>query len=163
LPRCLLIACGCRGALLARALIDRGHVVRGTTRDPGRVRGLEAAGVEAVLADPDRMATVAPALEHVGVVCVLLGSARGGEEQLAALHGTRLDMLLTRILDSTVRGVVYEAAGTVDRRLLDGGAARVRSFCEDSRIPYALLQANPEDLKSWVGAAVNAVERVLGG
>jgi uncharacterized protein YbjT (DUF2867 family) len=163
LPRCLIIACGCRGALLARTLIDRGHVVRGTTRDPARVRDLEAAGAEAVLADPDRMATVAPALEHVAVVCVLLGSARGGEQQLAALHGTRLDMLLTRILDSAVRGVVYEAAGTVDRVLLDGGAARVRSFCEDSRIPYALLRADPEDLTPWVGAAVAAVERVLGG
>lgn len=149
--------------MLARTLIDRGHVVRGTTRDPARVRDLEAAGAEAVLADPDRMATVAPALEHVAVVCVLLGSARGGEQQLAALHGTRLDMLLTRILDSAVRGVVYEAAGTVDRVLLDGGAARVRSFCEDSRIPYALLRADPEDLTPWVGAAVAAVERVLGG
>jgi uncharacterized protein YbjT (DUF2867 family) len=161
LPRCLLIGCGCRGLLLARELIARDHVIRGTTRDPGRVREIAAAGAEAVVADPDRIATLAPVLEHVGVVCVLLGSAHGEAVELAALHGTRLDMLLTRILDSPVRGLVYETAGRVDPVLLAGGAARVRSFCEDARVPYALLDADPGDHASWVGAAVGAVERVL--
>jgi uncharacterized protein YbjT (DUF2867 family) len=163
LPRCLLIGCGCRGTSLAGALIERGHVVRATTRRAERTASIEAAGAEAVVADPDRIATVAPALEHVAVVCVLLGSASGDHERVAAVHETRLDMLLTRILDSTVRGVVYEASGTVEPSVLARGAARVRVFCEDSRIPYALLEADPSEPDEWVGAAVDAVERVLGG
>ena len=144
--------------MLAREMIGRGNVVRGTTRDAGRVASIEAVGAEAVIADPDRVATLAPALEHVGVVCVLLGSVDRGAEDL---HGTRLDMLLTRILDSPVRGVVYEASGAVDPTLLARGAARVRAFCEDSHIPCAVLEVDPGDHRAWLRAALEAVERVL--
>ncbi len=149
--------------MLARELIARGHVVRGTTRTPARLAAIEEAGAEAVLADPDRVATVAPALEHAAVVCVLLGSAAGDAEQIEALHGTRLDMLLTRILDSPVRGIVYESAGTVAAAVLAAGAARVQAFCEDSRIPYALLDADPGEHAGWLAAALDAVARVLSG
>ena len=104
-------------------------------------REIEAAGAEAVIGDPDVVATLARSLEHVSVACVLLGSAVGSSEQLAALHGTRLEMLLTRMLDTTVRGIVYEAAGAVDAAVLERRRARcVRACCEDSRIPYALLR-----------------------
>ena len=75
---------------------------------------------------------------------MLLGSARGTAEQLAALHGTRLDMLLERMLDTTVRGVVYEAAGSVPSpRCWPTGADRVRHACERSLIPYVLLDGRP--------------------
>jgi hypothetical protein len=67
-------------------------------------------------------------------------------------------MLLLRMLDSTVRGIVYEAGGSVDQTVLDAGAERVRVFCEGSRIPYALLYAPGAD---WPDAAVDAVEKVL--
>ena len=117
----------------------RGHAVRATTRDPAHVPAIEAAGAEAVVGDPDRVATVAPAFEHVGAAVILLGSAIGSPEALAALHGSRLDMLLLRMLDSTVRGIVYEATGSVDSSILGAGAERVRAFCDGSRIPYALV------------------------
>jgi hypothetical protein len=136
--------------------------VRGTTRDPERLEDIEAAGAEAVFGDPDRVATLAPALEHVGVACVLLGSASATAEQLAALHGTRLDMLLRRMLDTTVRGIVYEAQGGVDGELLRAGAQRVRAFCEGSRIPHAVLDVDPAEHPAWVTAAVQAVTSVLG-
>jgi uncharacterized protein YbjT (DUF2867 family) len=158
LARCLIIGCGCRGLLLARELAARGHAVRATTRDPARAGQIDAAGVEGVVADPDRIATLTGALEHVGAVCLLLGSAAGSPEALAALHGTRLEMLLLRILDTTVRGVVYEATGTVNPAILAAGGARVRSFCEESRIPYALLD---RDLSTWPVGAADAVDRVL--
>jgi Trk K+ transport system NAD-binding subunit len=158
LARCLIIGCGCRGQALARELVARGHAVRGTTRDPRRVPAIESAGAEAVVADPDRVATLAFALEHVGAAVILLGSAVGSSEAVAALHGSRLDMLLSRMLDSTVRGIVYEATGTVAASIIDSGAQRVSAFCEDSRIPYALLNA-PGD--GWPEEAANAVERVL--
>jgi hypothetical protein len=120
-------------------------------------------GAEPVVGDPDVLATLAGALEHVAVACILLGSAAGSPEQLSALHGSRLDMLLTRMVDTTVRGVVYETAGSVDPEVLRDGAARVRTRCEDSRIPYVLLRANPRDHRAWGAEAVAAVEHALDG
>jgi nucleoside-diphosphate-sugar epimerase len=159
--RCLIIGCGCRGLSLTRELRSGGHAVRGTTRTAARVDEIAAAGAEPFIGDPDRIATLAPALAHVGVACVLFGSATGTREQLAALHGTRLEMLLERMLDTTVRGVVYECAGSVGEDLLSSGAERIRRGCERSLIPYVLLDADPLVLDAWVAAAVAGVERIL--
>jgi nucleoside-diphosphate-sugar epimerase len=160
--RFLIIGCGCRGRTLARELRHGGHAVRGTTRDAAVVAAIEAAGAEAYVGDPDRVATLTPALEHVSAAVILLGSATGPPASLAALHGTRLEMLLMRMLDTTVRGIVYEAAGSVDPAVLHGGAARVRAACEDSLIPYQLLDADPRDHEQWLDAALGAAGRVLG-
>ncbi len=161
MARCLIVGCGCRGLALAAELRARGHAVRGTTRDPARAVELEAAGVEPYVGDPDRVATIAPAFAHAGVVCVLLGSAEGTREELVALHGTRLDMLLERMLDTTVRGVVYECAGSIDPELLAGGAERVRHACERSLIPFVLLDVEPVEREAWLAAAVAGVQRIL--
>jgi nucleoside-diphosphate-sugar epimerase len=159
--RCLIVGCGCRGQALTRALRGDGHAVRGTTRVPERSAAIEAAGAESYVGDPDRVGTLFGALAHVGVACVLLGSAIGTDEQLAALHSTRLDMLLEKMLDTTVRAVVYEAAGTVHPELLAVGAGRVRYWCERSLIPYVLLEHDPSDHAGWTAVAVDAVERGL--
>jgi uncharacterized protein YbjT (DUF2867 family) len=158
--RCLIIGCGCRGRLLARELTGRGDAVRGTTRVTERLSEIEAVGAEAVLADPDRVATLVEAFEHVTVACLLLGSAVGSAEQLRALHGSRLEMLLTKLVDTTVRGVVYEAHGTVGSGVLAGGVARVRDFAERSLAAHALIEADPEDPAAWLGDALAAIERV---
>lgn len=159
MARCLIVGCGCRGVELGRELRAAGHAVRGTTRNASRSAELEAGGIEPFVADPDRVGTLAPAFAHVGVVCVLLGSAAGGTEQLAALHGPRLGMLLERMLDTTVRGIVYEAAGSVDADVLEEGARRVGQACERSLIPYALLRARPGP--DWAVEAAQAVQGVL--
>jgi hypothetical protein len=122
---------------------------------------IDATGAEAVLADPDRVATIIPALDHVSVVCVLLGSAVGDDEALQALHGPRLEMLLSRTLDTTVHGFLYEAAGSVDAAVLGRGAEIVGSICDGSRIPYALLDADCTDAESWVRTAGLAVEALI--
>ncbi len=161
MARCLIVGCGCRGQALARAL--RADGTRRARHDP-RSRAdaaIEAAGAEPYVGDPDRVGTLFPALAHVGVACVLLGSAVGTREQLAALHSTRLDMLLEKMLDTTVRAVVYEAAGTVDPELLATGAGRVRHWCERSLIPYVLLEADAADHEAWTAAAAGAVRRAL--
>ncbi|MGN6869226.1 MAG: NAD(P)H-binding protein [Solirubrobacteraceae bacterium] len=163
MARCLIIGCGCRGRSLASELIARGHAVRGTTRDAARRAAIEESGAEAFVGDPDRIATLTPALDQVTVACVLLGSADGSPAALEALHGTRLEMLLTKTVDTTVRAIVYEAAGTADPALLAAGAALVRARCEDSRIPYALLKANPADHRGWTLAALAAVDTALAG
>jgi putative NADH-flavin reductase len=159
--RCLLIAAGCRGLDLTRALRERGHAVRATTRNPARAQEIRAAGAEPFIGDPDRVATLAPAFAHVGVTCVLLGSATGTPEALAALHSTRLDMLMEKMIDTTSRGVVYEAVGSVGEQVLAAGAERVRWWCDRSLIPYALLEASTDDRPAWTAAAADAVDGVL--
>jgi hypothetical protein len=159
--RCLIIGCGCRGRLLAKALADQGHAVRGTTRDQARLPEIEAAGAEAVLGDPDRVATLVGALDHVTVACILLGSASGSPDQLRALHSTRLEMLLAKLTDTTVRGVVYEARGGLDSDLLAAGARRVQSFGRRSLAPTRLLGADPAQPQEWLTEAVGAIGQVL--
>lgn len=136
--------------------------MRGTTRDRRSCPEIEAAGAEPYLGDPDRIASLAPALEHVSVACLLLGSAVGSADQLSSLHGTRLEMMLQRMIDTTVRGIVYEASGTVDPSLLAAGVARVSAACERSRIPYVLLDTETTEPAMWVRAASSAVTGLLG-
>lgn len=162
MARCLIIGCGCRGVSLARDLRAGGHAVRGTTRRAARLPELEAEGIEAHLGDPDRVATLAPALEHVTIACILLGSAEGTESAVAALHGSRLEMLLSRMLDTTIHGIVYEAAGELTPEVLGAGARIVRATCEDSLIPYELLEADPSEPVSWLIAASATVRGLLG-
>ena len=127
-----------------------------------RLPDIEAGGAEAVLADPDRVATLVPAFDHVTVACILLGSAVGSEEQLAALHGTRLEMLLTKLVDTTARGVVYEVRGSVPGAVLAAGAERVRKFARRSLAGYAIYPfvGVIEPGITWTLSA-REVERVL--
>jgi hypothetical protein len=74
--------------------------------EPGRARELEPSGhvvEEADGVDPDRLATLTPRLEGVTVVCWLFGES-GAE----ALHGDRLASLVEYLVDTPVRGLVYE-------------------------------------------------------
>lgn len=162
MARILIIGCGCRGRSLGGELIARGHAVRGTTRFDERLAEIEAAGVEPVTADPDRVMTLAPALSGVAVVCVLLGTVAAAPEVVAALHSERLKMLLTRVLDTPVRGFVYESSGSVDASVLSVGASLVQTFCSRSRIPFALLDRGPsEDWIDWTARSADAVQGVL--
>lgn len=135
--------------------------MRGTTRDPGHLAVIEAAGAQALVADPDRVVTLMPALDHVAIVCVLLGSARGERAALRALHGPRLEMLLERLIDTTARGLVYEATGSAPADVLAAGAERVRQAATRSRIPFALLSSRPEPWANWVRMAVEEIELLL--
>jgi hypothetical protein len=148
--------------MLARALSERGHAVRGTTRDATRRAEIEAAGAECFVADPDRVGTLIPALDHVSVAVILLGSAEGAEDELAELHGARLQMLATRMVDTTIHGVVYEARGSVEPELLASGARAISAFGVRSRARIALLEAEPSDPVSWLRDALGAVEAALG-
>lgn len=115
------------------------------------------------MADPDRVGSLVGALEHASVAVLLLGSARGSDQRLAALHGPRLEMLLTRMTDTSVHGLVYEARGSVEASLLDAGADMVRGFGARTRARTALLEADPSRPTEWLDGALAAVEAVLAG
>jgi nucleoside-diphosphate-sugar epimerase len=157
--RVLIVGCGCRGRALARELGAAGHAVRGTTRDPAHLEGIEAAGAEAVVADPDRLGTVVQQLAGVSVVCWLMGSVDA--VAAADLHGPRLRTLLERLVDTPVRGLVYEAAGSVDPDLLAAGAGAVRDAAARWRIPAEVVEEDPLDPEAWLKAATGAVGRLL--
>jgi hypothetical protein len=148
--RALIVGCGCRGTELGRRLAAEGWAVRGTTRDPGRVAEIEAAGIEAAVADPDRVGTVLDHIADVAVICWLLGAA-DGEGAAAALNGPRLERLLEEIVDTPVRGVVAEA-----------GEGPLAAANERWRIPYAVIGADPADFDAWLADAAAAVPRALG-
>jgi len=71
-------------------------------------------------------------------------------------------MLLTKLVDTTARGVVYETRGSVDPEVLGAGAQRVRSFADRSLASYALLDAGPASPATWLAAAIDAVNQVIG-
>jgi prephenate dehydrogenase len=147
--RVLIVGCGCRGRALAAALRADGHAVRGTTRDAGRLAEIEAAGAEGAVADPDRLGTVMAQLAGVTAVCWLMASA-GGE-----VNGPRLETFVERLVDTPVRGIVYEGAGGA------AGAAAVRAAAERWRMPAEVVDADPADHDAWLAAICAAVERLL--
>jgi uncharacterized protein YbjT (DUF2867 family) len=152
----LIVGCGCRGLALAR-VVSAEHAVRGTTRSPERLLELQKAGIEGVLADPDRLATLLPALSGVSVLCWLMGTAVGSPE----LHGTRLQTLAEHLVDTPVRGLVYEAAGTVDRTLLNHGAQIVRTAKQTWHICGEVVTTDPAAHEEWLRAMREAVDRTL--
>jgi uncharacterized protein YbjT (DUF2867 family) len=157
--RVLIVGCGCRGRELAWELRAAGHAVRGTTRAREHTAEIEAAGAEPVLADPDRLGTLMTQLHGVSLLCWLMGSAEGATAE--ALHGPRLRTLLERLVDTPVRGVVYEAAGSVLPEVLAGGAAAVREASARWSIPAEVVEADPRDREAWLAAMTGAVERLL--
>jgi hypothetical protein len=155
MARVLIVGCGCRGRALAGAVPE--HAVRGTTRSPERVAELEAAGIEGVVADPDRLATLVPVLAGVTVVCWLMGSATDSP----AVHGARLQTLMEHLVDTPVRGFVYEASGSVGPAVLEQGAHIVRTASQTWRIPVEVVSADAADHEAWLEAMREAVERTM--
>ena len=159
--RALIVGGGCRGLELARALRAEGHAVRAVTRRPEARPAIEAAGAECFIGDPDVIGTLRYALDNVTVLLWLLGTAKGPADKVAALHGSRLRMMLERTTDTTVRGVVYEAAGTVDPAVLATGVEEMRHAQRTNEIPYALITAAREDGAAWLADARAAIHGLL--
>ena len=151
MARALIVGCGCRGRLLGERLAAAGWAVRGTSRREEGLAEIEATGIEPALADPERPGTLLDLVGDVALVYYLLGSAEGSVEELEAIHGPRLDGLLGKLVDTPVRGFVYEAAGGVDPALLDGGAELVRSAGATWRIPYEVVAEAAPDHERWAG------------
>jgi uncharacterized protein YbjT (DUF2867 family) len=125
--RVLIVGCGCRGRSLARALLADGHAVRGTTRDPAHAAAIAEAGAEPYVGDPDRIGTLMGALTGVTVICWLLGTVPAPD-----LHDGRLRMLFEKLVDTPVRGVVYERGSPA-------GEAIARDAAERWQIPVEVV------------------------
>lgn len=139
-----------------------GHALRVTARTEDRRAAIEATGAECWIGTPDRLATLRAALDGVTIACWMLGTATGEAEQVRALHGARLEFFLTQTIDTTVRGFIYEAAGTVPQELLTAGERIVRAMGARNAIPVAALSADPEDVQAWLTDARAAIGGLLG-
>jgi hypothetical protein len=150
MARVLIVPCGCRGRALAASLVEAGHAVRGTTRSQANAGAIREAGAEPYVGDPDRIGTLMDALTGVTIVCWLMGTLPVPE-----LHEGRLRMLWEKLVDTPVRGVVYEGA-------LPQGEQVARTASQTWQIPLAVLDADPLDHDAWLREARAAVDRLLG-
>jgi uncharacterized protein YbjT (DUF2867 family) len=167
--RALIVGCGCRGRLLGERLLVAGWAVRGTSRREEGLAPIEAAGIEPALADPARPGTILDLVGDVAAVVWLLGSASGDSNEVAAVHGERLERVLERLVETPVRRFVYEAAGSADPAALGRGREAVEAAGATWQIPVASLFVDPgnaeiwaDPLSVWLEAAIAAVVEMAG-
>lgn len=163
MARLLIFGGGQRGLWLAGGLVEEGHVARVVTRERAKAAEIESIGAECWVGDPSRLASVIGALEGVTIACWLLGCAAGGREELQALHGARLEGFLGEAIDTTMRGFVYEANGTVPAELLAAGVGTAKAVTERNAIPLRLLDADPAKREPWRSQAGEAIAGLLAG
>ena len=135
--------------------------MRGTSRDEGGLAEIEAAGLEPARADPDRPGSLLELVADVAAIHWLLGSASGAPAQVAALHGPRLERLLEKLVETPVRGFVYEAAGTAPSSYLRGGEEIVRGAGERWRIPVEVVGCDPRDSAAWLAGMLAATRNLI--
>ena len=136
--------------------------MRGTSRGESGADAIRAAGIEAAEADPDRLGTVLDQIGDVTVVVWLMGSASGRGDEVEAVNVDRLESLTIRLVDTHVRGLVYEGAGSAPPAVLARGRRIVEEASQRWRIPVAVIEADPADPEAWVEAAADAVRAVTG-
>src|SRR5436305_14879423 len=126
MARVLIAGWDARGAALAGALRERGHLVRVAAGEADR-ESIEEAGAEAVSADPDRLGTLLSHLQGVSAVCWLAGDS------------PRLEPLVETLIDTHARGLVCETgpAAEAARRT----AARNNVDFETASDPDAMAAA----------------------
>jgi hypothetical protein len=134
----------CRALSLTREMSSQGHAVRAVTRSEANRAAIEDAGGECWIGDPDVVGTLRYALDNVTLLLHLLGAADDPD-----LHGSRLEMLLERTIDTTVRGVVYEAGQ---------GRATLERLATFNEIPHRVLEHGDGD---WDAAARRAIGELL--
>lgn len=156
MARALIVGCGCLGTELGRALADESWAVRGTSRAEAGALRIEEAGIEGVVADPDRVGTV---LDHVGDVAVVvwaLGAATGSSAP--DVNGPRLERVLERLVDTPVRGFVLD---------LPPDAPLARTLVEIAsttwRIPVRVVDLPRAGAygEGWVAAMAKAVNDLI--
>jgi hypothetical protein len=142
MARVLIVGAGsCRALALTRELVAEGHAVRGVTRGAHK-EAIELAGGEAWIGDPDVVGTLRYAAENVTLLLWLLGGVVQDD-----LHGSRLEMMLEKTIDTTVRGFVYEAGPPQ-------GVEVVERMATYNEIPFRIVQPG-DDLRAAVDSLLS--------
>jgi hypothetical protein len=155
MARAMLVGCGCCARGAGALLAAEGWAVRGTSRGGAGLEAIAAAGLEAVAADPDRVGSVVEQLGDVTVLAWLLGDLTDAQA-VATLNGPRLGSLLEKVVDTPVRGFVFEApAGNEGLGLVEDAAARWH-------VPVEVVRADRSDPERWASETAGAVKRSIG-
>ena len=161
--RIVIVGGGCRGRRLAGELRASGHAVRITTRSEARRAEIERTGAECWIGTPARLSTLRGALDGATLACWMLARPSGRPDELQALHGRLLEGFMRQIIDTTVRGFIYDASPQApERRALEGGTEIVESLGGFNAIPVKVLAPARDDGESWIASARSAVEELLG-
>lgn len=163
MARVLIVGCGCHGRELGVELRERGWAVRGTSRRQEGLEAIEASGIEAAIADPDRVGSILDQVGDVAVVIWALGSARGSAEELEAVNVLRLGSLLEKLVDTPVRGFVFEAAGSAGEENLAAGRELVEQAARTWMIPVVVVTEPRVGADAWTEAMAAAVESAISG
>ena len=148
--RVLIVGGAERGLALAGELVVDGHAVRVAGDESTRAE-IEAAGCECWIGTPDRIGSLRYALENVTALLWLLGDVDREE-----LHGSRLEMMLERTIDTTARGIVYESFGKYGEQ----GSAIVERMATRNEIPYVLVEQDPADGDGWHSAVLAGLDAI---
>ena len=98
-------------AALASALVAEGHAVRITTRTEAGRAAIEQTGAECWIGTPDRLATLRGSWTASPSPAGCSPPRPASGMTSCALHTVRLEYFLTQLIDTTVRGFLYEARG----------------------------------------------------
>ena len=128
-----------RALELTRELVAEGHAVRAVATDADEAAAIRLAGGEAWTGDPDVIGTLRYALENVTLLLWLMG-----EDEREEIHGSRLAMMLEKTIDTTVRGVVYEAGP-------GAGVRTVEDVAGFNEIPFRIVPVGG-DLRGAIDA-----------
>jgi hypothetical protein len=166
--RILIVGGGCRGRRFAERMVEQGHAVRATTRGEAGRAAIEDTGAECWIGTPDRLATLRGALANVTVACWMLACARGPEDQIEPLHSSRLEFFLSQAIDTTARGLIYDAwvvpgeAGGIGEERSRGAGAAGAERADGRRPTRAMLAEGARVFRSLT--ELNAIPAVvLGG
>jgi hypothetical protein len=155
MARAMLVGCGCCARQAGALLAAEGWAVRGTSRAAAGREAIAAAGLEAAEADPDRVGSVVELLGDVTVLGWLLGDLEDAEA-VATLNVPRLGSLLEKVVDTPVRGFVFEAPGGGEgRELVEDAVSRWH-------VPAEVVAADRSDPDLWAAAVAAAVKRSVG-
>jgi hypothetical protein len=78
-----------------------------------------------------------------------------------ALHSSRLEFFVNQTIDTTVRGLLYEAAGAVAAPTLAAGRELIAGLAAYNAIPLRVLDADPADPPAWVAQARAALAQLM--
>ncbi len=143
------------------ALQDLGHVVRGTSRSQENLKHVADVGIEPAAADPVRLSQIMEHIEDVAVVVWLMGDARGDESGVSILHGAILEHMLRKLVDTQVRGFVYESSGRVNVGLIEKGREHVEYANRTWHIPVSFIDQSHDDAGRWLTEALQSVDSLL--
>lgn len=135
MARVLIVERAGRTAALSTALEERGFAVR------------------TVEGDPLLPGHVFDALADVTVVCWLMAA---GENLSEEVNGDQLETVLFKVVDTGVRGFVFERPG-------DAPNAQLQHAHATWHIPIAEIAAGPDGGEQWIADVVAAVDSTLAG